>query len=458
MNRKNISIASVALIFLLAWGGTVQAQQTTCAVPNSSCSLAANVTTSQIQIGGPGSVSSNNTIPATCDDGTPISARFDYSFDRSAGRLTVVVRNTTQSPNISSLTGLGFNVTPDVTLMNLDPNNPPLGTSLTWSMAFDRDRNDNKIEVPSGTNIKDINADGFGRFFFFLGNKGVDTGFGGGNTTEIKQGNAVTFNFLITGNLANVTACSFTSVASIIPPGSKTSIAVGRFQACNQGDSAWAGPCLPTDLLVDLVDFDVTEVSDGVVRLRWETASEIDNAGFAILEQGARNGLYRRLNQSLIPAQGSPTGGAVYTYDHISATNGKKIRLILEDFEFDGDNTIHRPGVVVIPNPLHPPIKLTSPAYEASVHARQGMKLEWSPIEASSRRTLQISADPEFPAGATLEVKVGNATNRSLSGKQLREVREMASFGDGGIYWRVKGVGSSGSEVVSDVSIFNVAE
>lgn len=453
MNRKHISFASIALILVLGWGGAVQAQQTTCAVPNASCSLAANVTTSQVQIGGPGSISSNDTIPATCDDGTLISARLDFSFDRAAAELTVVATNTTQSPNTSALTGFAFNVTPDVTLLTLSST---MGSSLTWSGAFDLDRSDNVIDVPLGTG--EIKADGFGRFFVFAGNKGVDTGFGGGDASEILAGNSVTFKFAVSGNLANVTACSFTSVASIIPPGSKTSIAVGRFQACNQGGSAWAGPCLPTDLLVDLVGFDVTEVGDGLVRLRWETASEIDNAGFAILEQGARNGLYRRLNQSLIPAQGGPASGAVYTYDHLAATNGKKIRLILEDFEFDGDNTIHRPGVVVVPNPANPPIKLTSPAYEATVDARQGLRLEWAAIEASSRRTLQLSADPTFPDGATLEVAVGNATNRNLSGRQLRDLREMAAFGDGGVYWRVKGVGPAGGELLSDVFVLNVAE
>ncbi len=457
MTRKQIAYGLVGAFLIIGAAGMSWADQT-CVVPSSSCGTG-DVTTSQVQIGGVGSISSNNTSPATCDGGTPgnqIAALYQFTFTRSTGDLKVVITNNTSSPYTGSLTGFGFNVTSDVTSLTLVSDSDP---NATWSGAFDQDRNDSLIDIPTGSNMKNIKCDGFGRFFAFSGNKGVDTGFGGGAPNSgIAPGQSVEFHFTVGGTLANITACSFTSVASIIPPGDKTSIAVGRFQACAGGGSAWAGPCLPTDLLVDLIsDLEVTDVDDGVVRLRWETASEVDNAGFAVLEQGARNGQYRRLNQSLIPAQGSPTSGAVYTYDHTSAVNGKKIKLRLEDWDFDGQNTMHH-FVTVVPNPKHPAIKLNSPAYDGTVSSRGRIKLDWSSMVATSRRVLEISSDPTFPEGGTMSISVGATTSRSLSRKEARDVSDMAALGDGGVYWRVVGRDANRREVHSDVYVLNVTD
>jgi len=458
MTRKQIAFGLIGALLIIGGSGASWADQT-CMVPNASCDAVANSTTSQIQIGGLGSVSSNNTSPATCDGGTPgnqIGATYVFTFDRAAADLKLVVTNTTQSPYTGSLTGLGFNVTPAVTSLVLVSDNDP---NAVWSGAFDKDRSDNVLDIPTGTNLKNIKCDGFGRFFAFSGNNGVDTGFGGGTPNSgIAPGQSVEFHFTVTGDLPNVTACSFTSVASIIPPGDKTSIAVGRFQACAGGGSAWAGPCLPTDLLVDLIsDLEVTDVDDGIVRLRWETASEVDNVGFAVLEQGARDGNYRRLNQSLIPAQGSPTSGAVYTYDHVTAVNGKKIKLRLEDWDFNGDNTMHR-FITVVPNPKHPAIKLSAPGYDESVSSRGKVTLAWNTVAATSKRVLQISGDPTFPEAGTMSINVGSTNSRSLSRREARIVSDMAAFGDGGVYWRVVGQDASRREVHSDVYVLNVTD
>src|SRR4030095_6628743 len=158
-----------------------------------------NVTTSQIQVGGPGSISSNNTVPATCDGGTPgnlISAEFGFSFNRSTAQLTVTAINTTQAPHAGALTGFGFNTTSDVTRVTLASQTPG---GLTWSSGFDRIRTDGVIEIPVGSNKNDIKCDGFGRVNVFGGNKGVDTGFGGGSATEILPGNSKTYVFQVSG-------------------------------------------------------------------------------------------------------------------------------------------------------------------------------------------------------------------------------------------------------------------
>src|SRR5262249_15128793 len=150
------------------------------------------VTTSHIQIGGAGSLSSAGVSlsnPGRLDDGTIAEADFNFTFDRSNGHLTLVVIN--QTTTTASLTALGFNASPDVTLvqpLSATPGNPPGATLTPWQQAFDRDRTDNQIDYPTGTKIKELRMDGFGRFFVFLGNKGIDTGGNGGNTLEIKAG------------------------------------------------------------------------------------------------------------------------------------------------------------------------------------------------------------------------------------------------------------------------------
>jgi len=458
MIRKNILYATLVTLAVVGLSDVAWAQQGSCLAPTASCSTSANVTTSQIQIGGPGSISSNNTVPATCDGGAAgnlISARYNFSFDRAAAQLTVTVTNTTQAPNAGALTGFGFNVTPAVTLMTLASQT---AGGLTWSAAFDRDRNDNTIEVPTGSNMKEIKCDGFGRVSAFAGNKGVDTGFGGGAATEILPGNSKTYVFNVSGLLSNITACSFTSVASLIPPGDKTAIAIGRFQACNGGGSAWAGPCTPTNLLVSLTDFKVRGNRHNLIE--WETSSEINSAGFFVLARDERTKQYVRVNENLIPARGTEISGAFYSFEDPTAVNGKKKKYILEEIELDGNNNIYFPNAqVVVINPENPDINLLSPAYEEVVNTRTAPRLRWDSGSFSRRQVIEISSDATFPESGTLKVNAGATRSRSLSRTESSQVEDMAALsGEGGVYWRVRGKDVSGKEGTSQTFFMTVQQ
>ena len=456
MTRKNSLVAIITALALVGFSGASWAQ---CLAPTPSCSLATNVTTSQIQIGGPGSISSNNTIPATCDGGTPgnlISAQLGFSFDRAAGTLTVQAINSTVAPNAGALTGFGFNTTADVTLVTLASQS---AGGLTWSSGFDQIRTDGQIEIPVGSSKNDIKCDGFGRVNVFAGNKGVDTGFGGGDASEILPGNSKTYVFNVTGNLANVTACSFTSVASLIPPGDKTSIAVGRFQACNGGGSAWAGACTGGNLVVELVDFRArAEQHKGVIA--FETASEINTAGFYVLARNERSSEWRRINAALIPGRGTPTSGAVYQIDDPAVADGVKVKYALEEIELDEQNNIyHSHAKTIIINPASTPINLSSPAYEASISRQDGARMQWNSPSAPRSQVIEISSDPEFPSAATLSIKTGSTSSRSLTRKELESAQEMSTLnGEGGVYWRVTGRDARGNELRSQTFFFFVTD
>jgi len=94
--------------------------------------------------------------------------------------------------------------------------------------------------------------------------------------------------------------------------------------------------------LITLASFTAT-AHDGYVLVEWETASEIDNAGFNIWRAGAEAGPYTKLNVDLIPARGGPTTGASYSYVDDAVTNGITYWYKLEDVDIHSVSTFHGP-------------------------------------------------------------------------------------------------------------------
>ena len=82
---------------------------------------------------------------------------------------------------------------------------------------------------------------------------------------------------------------------------------------------------------------------DGYVLLEWETASEIDNAGFNLWRGETEAGSYTQINAHLIPARGSPISGASYSYLDESVSNGVTYWYKLEDVDLHGVSTFHGP-------------------------------------------------------------------------------------------------------------------
>jgi pimeloyl-ACP methyl ester carboxylesterase len=110
-------------------------------------------------------------------------------------------------------------------------------------------------------------------------------------------------------------------------------------QADSDGDGV-GDACEPT--VIQLASFTATP---GAMRitLEWTTASEIDNAGFNLYRCESENGAYLKINSSLIPAQGSPTQGAVYRFVDENVQNRKTYYYKLEDIDIYGKSTMHGP-------------------------------------------------------------------------------------------------------------------
>ncbi|MFC1591264.1 hypothetical protein ACFL43_01945 [Thermodesulfobacteriota bacterium] len=99
-------------------------------------------------------------------------------------------------------------------------------------------------------------------------------------------------------------------------------------------------PLPPT--LINLAVFEAQPAS-GRVTLIWETASEIDNAGFNIYRAASENGQYTKINKSVFSAEGSPVEGAAYAFVDNDVQNRSTYYYKLEDIDANGASTMHGP-------------------------------------------------------------------------------------------------------------------
>jgi len=93
---------------------------------------------------------------------------------------------------------------------------------------------------------------------------------------------------------------------------------------------------------VTLIDFKAV-AGNSTVSLVWSTAGEIDNAGFNLYRSTSEDGEYIKINDSLIPAQGSSTQGASYEFIDNGLKNRKSYYYKLEDIDLNGTSTMHGP-------------------------------------------------------------------------------------------------------------------
>jgi hypothetical protein len=95
--------------------------------------------------------------------------------------------------------------------------------------------------------------------------------------------------------------------------------------------------------IIELISF---EADAGLFRvtLKWETAAEIDNAGFNIYRSETADGEFVKLNTELISAKGSATKGASYRFADWGTERGKTYYYKLEDVDIAGNATLHGPA------------------------------------------------------------------------------------------------------------------
>ncbi|MBI2471521.1 MAG: hypothetical protein HYV59_09810 [Planctomycetes bacterium] len=100
--------------------------------------------------------------------------------------------------------------------------------------------------------------------------------------------------------------------------------------------------------VVDLVSFTAEGDSNGNVALNWETAAEVNNAGFNIYRSKHKDSAYTKINDELIDNKGSETEGARYSFE--DAPGRGSFYYKLEDVDTNGTKTMHGPVKVRVRN------------------------------------------------------------------------------------------------------------
>lgn len=75
--------------------------------------------------------------------------------------------------------------------------------------------------------------------------------------------------------------------------------------------------------------------SPPTVRVEWETATELDTAGFFLYRSQTADGEFVQVNQSLINSEGSAVSGASYSYVDRQVEAGVTYYYLLEEVQKD---------------------------------------------------------------------------------------------------------------------------
>ncbi len=76
--------------------------------------------------------------------------------------------------------------------------------------------------------------------------------------------------------------------------------------------------------------------SPATVKVEWETATELDTAGFYLYRSLAADGEFERVNNTLIDSQGTAVTGAAYSYVDEDVEPGTTYYYLLEEVQNDG--------------------------------------------------------------------------------------------------------------------------
>ena len=69
------------------------------------------------------------------------------------------------------------------------------------------------------------------------------------------------------------------------------------------------------------------------VKIEWDTATELDTAGFYLYRSQAADGDFERVNDVLIDSQGSAVSGAAYSFVDRNVEPGKTYYYVLEEVQ-----------------------------------------------------------------------------------------------------------------------------
>jgi hypothetical protein len=116
------------------------------------------------------------------------------------------------------------------------------------------------------------------------------------------------------------------------------------------------------------------------VQLNWQTGAEIDTAAFRLWRRDGAQGDFAP-NQTLIPAKGSSSRGAKYSYKDTQVVIGQTYYYQLEDIARTGADGFHGPVSATV-GPVKKSLKVkTAPKHGSSQES--GLVSEEAPAPAA---------------------------------------------------------------------------
>ena len=105
------------------------------------------------------------------------------------------------------------------------------------------------------------------------------------------------------------------------------------------GTPGWhaSGGALPVELSMFRASRDPVT---GAVEIRWETASESNNAGFHITRSETRDGIFKAVNAAMIPGAGTTSARQSYTFTDATAKPHVVYYYQIEDVSLDGERQV----------------------------------------------------------------------------------------------------------------------
>ena len=167
----------------------------------------------------------------------------------------------------------------------------------------------------------------------------------------------------------------------------------------------------PVSTIIELSDFQAV-LFNGQVKLTWETASEIDNAGFNLYRSETDNGEYAKINDSLIPSEGSSTQGAAYEFVDTGVQNGKTYYYKLESINLSGNSELFGPTSVTLSTSTSTTISATTSTITTSTT---------SPVTTS---TTAISTT------TTTSIRSGPCAAEAIYGENSEETELLRKYRD----------------------------
>jgi hypothetical protein len=98
---------------------------------------------------------------------------------------------------------------------------------------------------------------------------------------------------------------------------------------------------------VYLVSFTVCQMGRDVL-LQWETASEVDCAGFHLWRSERKDAGYQKITTAMIASQGGASWGAKYSYTDFTVMSGKTYYYKLQDVDYNGKSNFLRTVAITV--------------------------------------------------------------------------------------------------------------